>query len=763
MGSGVELNPSVLPPRPRKRPLVIHRGPLTCWVTPWQHKGADSLTVTCKASCDLDDKGVPRLRDEADPPMGDLHWDDQPEASLCYPSDFAIFKPRADVMVVGWAHAPNGSSDAGHVHLRFGDDGRGFERRVAVFGARRWRGGGLGGEVASTPDPFDKLPLRYEIAFGGAGYRDNPVGCGWRASKDVDGVARMPHLEDPEQLLLAPADKPTPAALGPIAPLWPERWSKIGNYDAKWLANRWPYFPDDFDWEHFQAAPSAQRLDFLRGDEPFELTGMRPGGATLQGRLPAISALCFVCRRNGETLTLTPLRLNLDTVFFDTEQMTLQLLWRGLLAVSAPEAPEIAALYITTEPLDEELSPEAASGRLGAELATRKPPTGTAVGSTAPANDDGAAAVPTPGGSVRDKLEGAGVPVEWFGSDLRPAAVKPERGAIEVALRADGAQDEEVQRLLAVLAHEQERAKRLRADAEAKLARQGDLLDGVDWHGADLSTLDLAGRSLVGANLIEANLRGADLGGADLSGAKLAGADLTGARLAQANLTGAELFTAVLEEASLDGAELQGCNLMRVRASSACFAGVHGEGARFVEADLQGAVFEDSRLPTADFTRAKLDDATFVRAALPQARFYDASGHNVSFVEANLAGARADGLTLHDSSFRQARASSSVWDEADLDRTDWFGATLTGASYCGSSCQGCIFTQADLRGALLRDATLTEAAMLKTNLMEASLEGAKLERTDLRGANLYRAETWRADLAGALLDGAFLKGSKLEG
>ncbi len=40
---------------------------------------------------------------------GDLAFDDEREASLSYASDFAPFKPRADVLLVGTCHTPRGA------------------------------------------------------------------------------------------------------------------------------------------------------------------------------------------------------------------------------------------------------------------------------------------------------------------------------------------------------------------------------------------------------------------------------------------------------------------------------------------------------------------------------------------------------------------------------------------------------------------------------------------------------------------------------
>src|SRR5512133_795461 len=44
---------------------------------------------------------------------GDVYVGDDPAGLLRYPSDFAVYKPRADVLLVGQAHAPRGKTATG--------------------------------------------------------------------------------------------------------------------------------------------------------------------------------------------------------------------------------------------------------------------------------------------------------------------------------------------------------------------------------------------------------------------------------------------------------------------------------------------------------------------------------------------------------------------------------------------------------------------------------------------------------------------------
>ena len=87
--------------------------------------------------------------------------------SLRYPSDFALFKPAADVLLVGDAYAPKrkakdvGSYEEGvaHVDFRLGN----LRRRLAVFGERKWGPTGIEGK----PLAFEKSLSGTSVRWGG--------------------------------------------------------------------------------------------------------------------------------------------------------------------------------------------------------------------------------------------------------------------------------------------------------------------------------------------------------------------------------------------------------------------------------------------------------------------------------------------------------------------------------------------------------------------------------------------------------------------
>ena len=87
----------------------------------------------------------------------------------------------------------------------------------------------------TKPEPFERIPLIYERAFGGwdrshpetekHGFEPrNPVGTGFRAKRGkFEKGIRLPNLEDPQRPLKGHRDKPPPTGFGFISPHWPPR------------------------------------------------------------------------------------------------------------------------------------------------------------------------------------------------------------------------------------------------------------------------------------------------------------------------------------------------------------------------------------------------------------------------------------------------------------------------------------------------------------------------------------------------------------
>ena len=87
------------------------------------------------------------------------------------------------------------------------------------------------------------------------------------------------------------------AGLGPVACHWqPCGWG--GTYDEKWLWERQPLLPEDFDGRPPSLRPEDQQApEYLRGGEPVELVNLTPGGL-LRFNLPRL-AFGFATRFAG--------------------------------------------------------------------------------------------------------------------------------------------------------------------------------------------------------------------------------------------------------------------------------------------------------------------------------------------------------------------------------------------------------------------------------------------------------------------------------
>ncbi len=266
----------------------------------------------------------------------DEHFGDPAESSLKAPGDIGLVKPGTDVLLVGSAYAPGGNPtrEMG-VSLRVGS----IDKTVRVFGDRVWESG-VFRTKASEPQPFERMPLVWERAFGGTDGTEgaepqihacdrNPLGRGFRVDggrKPLDGM-QLPNLEDPSHLIESWEDRPPPAGFAPICPHWQPRRSYAGTYDEPWQKQRAPFLPEDFDPRFFQTAPVDQiAADYLQGDEEFEVLGATPSGQ-LRFRLPGYR-LQITYRLDN---TNHPLAAPLDTVLIEPDAARLVLLWRTVL------------------------------------------------------------------------------------------------------------------------------------------------------------------------------------------------------------------------------------------------------------------------------------------------------------------------------------------------------------------------------------------------------------------------------------------------
>src|SRR5262249_28322459 len=142
-----------------------------------------------------------------------------------------------------------------------------LKKGVRVLGDRAFFKGAVGVSM-SNPVAFERIPLRWERAFGGWDRSSpeerkhsceprNPVGVGHRGggARFEEGLP-CPNLEEPTRPLKGWGDHPPPAGFGFLSPSWHPRAQYAGTYDQAWEKTRAPFLPKDFDRRYFSAAPT---------------------------------------------------------------------------------------------------------------------------------------------------------------------------------------------------------------------------------------------------------------------------------------------------------------------------------------------------------------------------------------------------------------------------------------------------------------------------------------------------------------------------
>ena len=711
-----------------------------------------SLTLIVKGAFDLitGQKAVP-AKEQLFPTGDELYPDDdEGDGSRFYESDFAYFKPRSDLLLSGKCHPPGGH-EVQACKVTFGVGTR--TKTLGVFGDRFWN---QVTKTISEPIPFEQMELRYENSFGGQGFKKNPTGKGFGKVKDAEGTIKwpLPNVEDLKNLIGSPKSHPDPAGFGPISSLWPQRYSKLGTYKGDWLKERWPWYPVDFDWGYYNAAPDDMQVDgYLRGDETLYFENLHPAISSYHSQLPAIRPRLFIHRpeiRGDHRPVFFEPGLHLDTLWVDMEAEKLVLVWRGAIEVLSEDYDEIAHVFMITEKMDETQKAQAFyEGLFFQHIAPGEIESDEALSAEDALPEtqevDVEKEIAKAEAEIRDALTAAGIDPDW-----------------EIPEPTEADRQEEA-RLLTALGFEQE-------TLEASLTRESVIqrvgkkegFTGEDLSGLDLSGLDMQGADFGDAILDNVNLKESvlsscsfknttlsktDLSSADLKGADLSGADFTESILFRADLSGADIQDAVFDQADLKHAQLNDCN---------------AENAGFCSADLTGASFANSRCRAADFAKSNLSGAGFTNAVLVEASVEDAIGIGVSMKGADLSGLHASGKTnFSKGNFQKVTGAYSIWENAILDEADFSMSHMEGANFASASLKSACFVGADLKYARLSKTNLSQARCMTMNLFEASLEKADLTKADFRLSNIYGAEFLDAVTEGAAFEGANLKMTKL--
>jgi hypothetical protein len=313
---------------------VLAHGASSAGARLWRFRGKLRVTVVVKATFALVHQAQMRLVEPEPIVTDEVHHGNNPVRSVRLTSDLAPYLPRAEVVLTGHAYAPQGRPiEKTIVGIALYD---GYER---VFDKHLEVQGDMGPEGIT---PFTKMPLRYERAFGGPGWEDNPFGTGAGGTRGHPNIA---YIEGPRRT----------AGFGPYSAHWPTRKKLVSAEERKALSLPIAEIPDRFDWTYFHAAPLDQRCPYLSGSEWVVLEGLRPEERRVRSRLPAARGRALVFWAGEDATQREPLDLVADTLRIDSDRGTCSVTWRKSFAVEherhLPELRIVGAVQLGDAPI----------------------------------------------------------------------------------------------------------------------------------------------------------------------------------------------------------------------------------------------------------------------------------------------------------------------------------------------------------------------------------------------------------------------------
>jgi hypothetical protein len=251
-----------------------------------------------------------------------------------YEMNYALRKPRCDLLLNGTAYSPN-SKPAEKVLVGLKVDS--VVKSFNVVGDRIWHVSSLK-MMASQPKKFITMPITYDRAFGGTdtfnpdaskhtAYMQNPIGCGYHKDLSVayvDGKP-LPNTEELGNPVIWPNKPYRPMSFGPVGRGWQPRLPFAGTYDQDWLDNTFPFLPTDFSDEYYQASPADLQMPYPKGGEEIILMNLTPEGRT-SFRLPmklSLSVIFFLKNYEEEEKQAV-----VDTVIIEPDLRRFMITWR---------------------------------------------------------------------------------------------------------------------------------------------------------------------------------------------------------------------------------------------------------------------------------------------------------------------------------------------------------------------------------------------------------------------------------------------------
>jgi len=296
--------------------------------------GRELLVVGVKGTFDVPKHGEPAQLASKQIPLieADTFTGEPGFSAPLYEADYAPVKHRCDVLLNGSAYAPGGKpARRVQVGLKLGS----LVKTFYVTGDRYWRAEPV--IRPGQPNEFSVMPISYDKAFGGvdnfhddkskhSAFMENPVGKGFhkRLNTDLVDVTPMPNTEEIDKPVKHPEGEYKPMAFGPVGRGWASRLKHAGTYDQDWIDNTFPFLPNDFKDDYYQAAPDDQQIPYPQGGEEVALLNLTPNGK-VSFKLPVISVPVVFFRTKGEKHETEAM---IDTIVIEPDKGVFTMTWR---------------------------------------------------------------------------------------------------------------------------------------------------------------------------------------------------------------------------------------------------------------------------------------------------------------------------------------------------------------------------------------------------------------------------------------------------
>lgn len=316
--------------------LVNETDAAAALVSGWTLKGEHQQVVIAKLTLKFDLDGQLTMTSQLPVQLADEHYGDARDTSLKLASDAAPFKQGGEYYLHGHACVPGDERGAHQVAVSLKQNGITRSKQLVVLGEHDWQKGLLGYR-RGEPQPFSRLPLRYELAFGGSqmrtGQREkrNPVGRGFNPSGWSLQDSRAPQIEYAGQAQLSPSRETAVAGFAPLPSFWAPRHARFGELSDNPLDNQGCPWGGGAHPALHHCAPEDQWLpESFAGGEQLVLQGFfSDSDNPVELVLPRWSPRVLQVRRGHR-----PVRhdLSCDTLIIDTDNRTLSLVARASLS-----------------------------------------------------------------------------------------------------------------------------------------------------------------------------------------------------------------------------------------------------------------------------------------------------------------------------------------------------------------------------------------------------------------------------------------------